>query len=126
MITPEDNERTRIVITDKEMEKVTKNSPLNKLKFTKELFELMWDAKIQHLVEVSDSYSVTEQYFKENLYELLKESNMNMGACNTAVGFIIVSLERGENDKNDIRQEIKNQILISAIYYANGLGIDPN
>ena len=105
---------------------ISTNSPLNKLKLNKALYEMMWTAKEEHMIKVAKAFEVTDGTLKETLYKLLTESNMNMGACNVATGFLITVVEKEEHGKYPLNQEIRNQILNSAIYYANGLGLDPN
>ena len=95
-----------------------------KIRFDKNMF----DKSIEHLgddvAEISKIYGYEEKDVIKILRKRLTASNMSTEACITAIGFLILE-GKEENFEKDLDRATKNQILNSAIFFANGEGIDP-
>lgn len=97
---------------------------LDSCKFTDALYEKMCEVKHIELSRVWTAYDCTPDEFKRLLRDKLAESNMHMGACNMAVDFLIVDVDKGKlNDT--YAKAISENILGASIYYANCMGKDP-
>lgn len=101
------------------------NIDLTKIKPTDNLLDAMINVKEEHLLGVSLEYGVEATELYRILKELLMESNGNLAVCNTAVDFLIININEKKHNKN-LREEIRANILNSAIYYANVLNMDVN
>lgn len=83
--------------------------------------DTMFNSKLNELKEVANKYEISLYNLKEILHSELLESNMKVGACNTAIDFLIVETIDNSKLYNSIRDGIKECILASAIYYVNGI-----
>lgn len=97
---------------------------INKIRFD----ENMFDKSIEHLKEEIQTIAKLYEYDENKVIDILKSrltaSNMSTEACVTAIGFII-SAKAEENCEKDLDKATKQQILNSAMYFANCEGIDP-
>lgn len=97
---------------------------LDTLPCTEKLLGMAFSVKSAELERVCEVYGCTVPELKTELSKLLYESNMHMGACNQAIGFLIEAVARQDVDKN-LRQAIRTSILQAAILYANVMGDNP-
>lgn len=97
---------------------------LDSLPCTEQLLELAYSAKCEELTRVCQEYGCSMMQLKMELSRLLRSSNMHLGACNQAIDFLIVAVDKQKANSNLVCA-IHDSILASAVVYANIMGKDP-
>lgn len=92
------------------------------LPYNKAIGDIMFESKKNELQKVADEYSISLDDMKGILHKELTKSNTKVGACNTAVDFLIVDTINENKKYKSIETAIKENILASAIYYVNAIG----
>lgn len=90
--------------------------------YNQSIANVMFEVKINELSEVANKYGIPFSELKETAHAELSKSNMKTGGCNTALDFLIVDTLNKNNLYKSVEIAIKENILASAIYYANVVG----
>lgn len=92
------------------------------LPYNNTLGNYMFEAKRNELLQVANEYNVSFGELQDILHRELSASGTKVGACNTAVDFLIVETLNQKRKYKSVKVAIENNILASAIYYVNGIG----
>jgi len=97
------------------------NIDIKTLPYTNAVSNIMLEAKKKELLQVADVYGVSLEELKDIINKELLESGANVGACDTAVDFLIVETINRSKRYNSIEDAIGENILSASIYYVNGI-----
>lgn len=98
------------------------NIDIKTLPYNSHIEKLMFEGKNNELLQVATKYNLSLDELKNTLSKELYESGMKVGACNTAIDFLIIeTLDKNKKYKS-IKDGIKSNILMAATYYVNGIG----
>lgn len=97
---------------------------LDTMPCTEKLLNLLIEVNSEALARVCAAYGCTDAELRDYLNTLLPESGMHLGACSRAVGFLVVATDQAEMEPT-IKDAIQQSIFGAAVYYANGIGVDP-
>jgi hypothetical protein len=95
---------------------------LNNLPYNRNTSDIMFNAKEEVISKIAEAYNMTADELKSILDKELGESNGRLGTCNTAIDFLAIETIDKKKIYKSITAAIKENILASAIYYANVLG----
>jgi hypothetical protein len=98
------------------------NINLNNLPYNRNTSDIMFSAKEDIISKIAQVYNITADELKRILHKELSESNGRLGTCNTAIDFLAIETIDKKKMYKSITAAIKENILASAIYYANVLG----
>ena len=94
---------------------------INTLPYNSTIEKLMFEGKKDELFQVSSKCNISLDELKDILSKELQESKMRVGACNTAVDFLIINILKENIKYTSVKDSIRKNILSAAMYYVNGI-----